>query len=92
MQQLRPGKVPEAAYRSATLHDRGRKNCQPKIPNVTHEREKKIIRLKYQPFQSAATFSLVTTAPHSTEVVRTTLHPTQTELWTSQSNQNKGNF
>ena len=79
MQQQMPKIVLLAVNISATLHRRGRKDqslkdaCIHKVNSVCVEREKR-------PFQSAGTFNLVTTAPHSSEVVSTTLGR-KTQRW-----------
>lgn len=70
-QRRKPETVPRAARRSAILHisHKGLEEwCL-----ITNEKSTHTETERERPFQSAGTFSLVTTAPHSLEVVRTTL-------------------
>jgi hypothetical protein len=84
MQQQMPKIVLLAVNISATLHRRERKDQSLKdacIHNVNSVCVCVWVReWEKRPFQSAGTFNLVTTAPHSSEVVSTTLRR-KTQRW-----------
>lgn len=78
MQQLMPKIIPKEANKSANLHRKNKTSAS--YSKLRGERERE------RPFQSAGTVSLVTMAPHSLEVVSTTLQNTsQQQMFTLSS-------